>query len=89
MLATLLWCGCERRPLEEMSNTHYMRVYIDENIRNVTTGLYDANYKRPKYTQPEVLRVILTDLMERTVAIEGVLEMANLVDGYVIVKETK
>ena len=33
--------------------------------------------------------VILTDLMERTVAIEGVLEMANLVDGYVIVKETK
>ena len=32
--------------------------------------------------------VILTDLMERTVAIEGVLEMANLVDGYVIVRET-
>ena len=33
--------------------------------------------------------VILTDLMERTVAIEGSLEMANLVDGYVIVKEAK
>ena len=32
--------------------------------------------------------VILTDLMERTVAIEGTLEMANLVDGYVVVKET-
>ncbi len=32
--------------------------------------------------------VILTDLMDRTVAIEGVLESANLVDGYVIVKET-
>ena len=31
--------------------------------------------------------VILTDLMERQVAIEGVLEKANLVDGYVIVKE--
>ena len=31
--------------------------------------------------------VILTDLMERTVAIEGSLEMANLVDGYVIVRE--
>ena len=31
--------------------------------------------------------VILTDLMERTVAIEGTLEQANLVDGYVIVKE--
>ena len=32
--------------------------------------------------------VILTDLMERTVAIEGVLVSANLVDGYVVVQET-
>ena len=31
--------------------------------------------------------VILTDLMERQVAIEGTLEMANLVDGLAIVKE--
>ena len=32
--------------------------------------------------------VILTDLMERSVAVEGHLESANLVDGYVIVKTT-
>ncbi len=32
--------------------------------------------------------VLLTDLMERQVAIEGTLEVANLVDGYVLVKET-
>ena len=31
--------------------------------------------------------VILTDLMDRTVSIEGDLEQANLVDGFVIVKE--
>ena len=31
--------------------------------------------------------VILTDLMERQMAVEGTLEKANLVDGYVIVKE--
>ena len=31
--------------------------------------------------------VILTDLMDRTVAIEGQLEVANLVDGFVVVKE--
>ena len=30
--------------------------------------------------------VILTDLMDRTVSIEGALETANLVDGFVIVK---
>ena len=30
--------------------------------------------------------VILTDLMDRTLELEGVLESANLVDGFVIVK---
>jgi predicted RNA-binding protein len=32
-------------------------------------------------------QVILTDLMDRTMAIEGQLLEANLVDGFVIVKE--
>ena len=56
-------------------------------------------YKNTKTEEAVVMRnvmrleckdgcVILTDLMERTVAIEGTLESANLVDGYVIVKET-
>ena len=31
--------------------------------------------------------IVLTDLMERQVAIEATLEMANLVDGFVLVKE--
>ncbi|MBE6946879.1 MAG: CooT family nickel-binding protein [Ruminococcaceae bacterium] len=31
--------------------------------------------------------VILTDLMERTVAVEGTLVSANLVEGFVIVQE--
>lgn len=31
--------------------------------------------------------VIVTDLMERTLVIQGELEKANLVDGYVIVRE--
>jgi len=31
--------------------------------------------------------VILTDLMERQMAIEGQLQEANLVDGFVVVKE--
>lgn len=33
-------------------------------------------------------QVILTDLMDRTVTITGQLEQANLVDGFVIVRET-
>lgn len=31
--------------------------------------------------------VILTDLMDRTLTIQGTLQEANLVDGFVIVKE--
>lgn len=31
--------------------------------------------------------VILTDLMERTVAIQGKLVSANLVDGFVVIQE--
>ena len=33
--------------------------------------------------------VILTDLMERQMAVEGTLEKANLVEGFVVIKETK
>ena len=33
--------------------------------------------------------VILPDLMERTVSIPGTLETANLVDGFVVVKEAE
>ena len=54
-------------------------------------------YKNEKTPQSVVMRnvtsirceegmVILTDLMEQTCAIEGTLELANLVDGFVIVK---
>ena len=32
-------------------------------------------------------QVILTDLMDRQLSIPGTLERANLVDGYVIIKE--
>ena len=55
-------------------------------------------YKNVKEEQNVVMRnvmrieckdgcVILTDLMDRAVAIEGELVSANLVDGFVIVKE--
>ena len=31
--------------------------------------------------------IVLTDLMDRTVAVEGTLEYANLVEGVVLIKE--
>lgn len=58
-------------------STVYKNTKIEENIvmRNVMAITCEED------------TVILTDLMERTVAIQGKLVSANLVDGFVIVQE--
>ncbi|MBO7317872.1 MAG: hypothetical protein J6U43_04030, partial [Bacteroidales bacterium] len=40
--------SCEHRPLEDPYNAHYVRIYIDENIKNVTYGFYDDTRKKPE-----------------------------------------
>ena len=59
--AILLAASCEKRPLLDLSNTHYVRVYVDENLLNVTKGFYDESYEKPAYKSPGILRVTLTD----------------------------
>lgn len=58
-------------------STVYKNAKIEENIvmRNVMSIAIEDD------------TVILTDLMERTVAIQGKLVSANLVDGFVVVQE--
>ncbi|MBR7134532.1 MAG: DUF5119 domain-containing protein [Bacteroidaceae bacterium] len=69
-LVTLITVSCERRPLLEISNTHYVRVYIDEEIKNVTCDYYNPNYKRPAYKAPDVMRVVLADPVSGAVRAE-------------------
>lgn len=57
----LLTTSCERRELVAPSNTHYVRVYINEELPNVTTGFYNTEHARPEYKAPVVLRLILAD----------------------------
>ena len=61
VLLCVLLAGCERRPLVELTDLHYVRVYIDEELKNVTTGFYNENHARPEYESPDVLRVTLSD----------------------------
>lgn len=63
LAATLLCSSCEHRPLEEMDlyKSHFLRVYIDEEIRNVTFGFYDESKRRPEYSSPELLKVVVCD----------------------------
>ena len=37
--------SCEHRPLETPLNARYVRVYIDEDIKNVTCGFYNEAYE--------------------------------------------
>ena len=53
--------SCERRPLYDLTNTHYVRVYVDEELLNVTTGFYDEENNRPEYQSPQVIRIVLAD----------------------------
>ena len=86
----LLAASCERRPMVELSNTHYVRVYVSEDIKNVTTGFYNEEYERPEYKSPDVLRVMLADPQSGAVRAERFLRNKGqdskglYYDGYII-----
>ena len=59
----LICTGCEHRPLEERpyEENILVRVYYDENIRNVSFGFYDESKKKPEYSSPKMMRVAFFD----------------------------
>ena len=82
--------ACERRPLVEIFNTHYVRVYLDENLLNVTEGFYNPEHDRPEYESPAVIRVALTDretgnvVADRYLRNQGEDENGHYYDGYIV-----
>lgn len=57
----LLLTSCEHRELTDITNEHYVRIYLDEHLRNVTYGFYDETKEKPKYKSPQTVRVTLSD----------------------------
>lgn len=90
LLHLFVFSSCQFRPLEEMSNTHYLRVYLDEDMRNLTEGFYNESYQRPAYSTPQVLHVVLADPSTGDVVAERYLRNmgedadGRYLDGYVI-----
>ena len=82
--------ACERRPLVEIFNTHYVRIYLDENLLNVTEGFYNPDHERPEYESPAVIRVALTDketgnvVADRYLRNQGEDERGHYYDGYIV-----
>ena len=90
VLLCVLLAGCERRPLVDVGNTHYVRVYLDEELKNVTTGFYDPTLAKPEYKTPGMLRVVLYDAASGKVAAERYLRnrgtdaRGDYFDGYIV-----
>ena len=63
LLGLFLYTGCEHRPLEEMlwDENIFIRIYYNENIRNVSFGFYDESKKKPEYSSPKMMRVAFFD----------------------------
>lgn len=83
-----MFASCEHRPMVEREDVHYIRVYLDEQIRNITMGFYRDSIKIPEYKRPVVLRAVLADPLSGTVVSERFLqgqgedERGYYVDGY-------
>ncbi|MBO5865248.1 MAG: DUF5119 domain-containing protein [Bacteroidaceae bacterium] len=63
-LCLMLFCaGCEHRKLEELNyyENYFVKIYFDENIRNVSYGFYDESKKRPEYASPQSMRIVFCD----------------------------
>lgn len=90
-----VFTSCEHRPLEDPYNGHYIRIYIDEQIKNVTYGFYNESRKRPEYKRPTVLRVVLSDpltnqiVSERYLQSNGEDERGYYIDGLIAVEAGK
>ena len=90
VLSALTFTACKHRPLVDMSNAHYVRVYIDEHLKNVTEGFYDEELERPIYQVPTVMRVMLCDPASGRMVAERYLQSkardgrGYYLDGYII-----
>ena len=95
-LYTLMACiccialsSCEHRILTDPTNVHYVRVYLDEEIKNVNCGFYNESYEHPEFTRPLTMLACLADSQTGEIISEGVLKhqgsdtRGNYIEGYV------
>ena len=98
VLCVLIY-SCERRPLYDLEPLRYVRVYLDEEIKNVTTE--PDSIAKPdsiiipdkEYFRPTVFKMIIADMpdgdvINRTILRDpGTDSSGNYLDGYISVPE--
>lgn len=91
--AMVVAASCEHRVLTDPSEVHYIRVYFDEQIKNVTCGFYNETFEHPEYTKPLNIRATLSSPATGEVIREGILrnqgndDKGYYIDGYISAPE--
>lgn len=90
LVLTLLGSSCERREILRPSNVHYIRVYVQDSVKNVTTGFYSPNRIYPSFAHPDIFRVVLYNPTTRRMVADRYLRQVGqdstgyYVEGYVV-----
>lgn len=94
LIALLGNTGCEHRPLEDpFGHGRFIRIYLDEHIRNVSFGFYDETKEKPQYSSPQLMRVVCADpstgmiVSERYLHESGCDERGYYIQGYITAPE--
>ena len=87
--AAVVLNSCEHRELTDPKDVHVIRVYLDEEIRNVTFGFYEESYEHPEFKRPLNMHAALADAKTGEVVYGGLLRNqgsdrnGNYIEGYV------
>lgn len=89
-ICAVVCSSCEHRELmDPEGNIHYVRVYMDEQIKNVTCGFYNEDYEHPEYRRAQNVHAALASAGSGEVVYQALLnsqgndENGYYIDGYI------
>lgn len=92
-LVSIVPISCTHRPLVDPVNMHYIRVYLDEHLKNITYGYYNESYEKPTYRFPSIVKCNLYNpstgelIYERYLNKHGQDENGRYFEGYIMCAE--
>ena len=88
-LISATFSSCEHRELTDPTDVHYVRVYMDEVIKNINCGFYNESFDHPEYKRPLSMLACLADaetghiVRESLLRNQGTDQRGYYIDGYI------
>ncbi len=89
VICCMVYISCDHRELSDPANVHYLRVYLNEEIKNVTYGFYNEAYEHPSFNSPLNMRAVLASeemgeiVSEVLLRNQGSDERGKYIEGYI------